>query len=202
MNQLFVATNNRGKLREILSLLDGLSLEITTPEMMGINQDVAETGNSYEENASLKALAFSHASGFVVLADDSGLEVDALHGLPGIHSARFSPLPRANDADRRTYLLDLLKDYPRPWNAHFHCTVAIATLDEEIYFAQGDCPGEIIPFERGANGFGYDPIFLLPEVGLTMAELSMDEKNRLSHRAKAIKAAIPILLHVLNISPK
>jgi XTP/dITP diphosphohydrolase len=202
MNQLFVATNNRGKLREILSLLDGLSLEITTPEMMGINQDVAETGNSYEENASLKALAFSHASGFVVLADDSGLEVDALHGLPGIHSARFSPLPRATDADRRTYLLDLLKDYPRPWNAHFHCTVAIATLDEEIYFAQGDCPGEIIPFERGANGFGYDPIFLLPEVGLTMAELSMDEKNRLSHRAKAIKAAIPILLHVLNISPK
>jgi XTP/dITP diphosphohydrolase len=202
MTHLLVATNNRGKLREILSLLDGLSLEIITPEMMGITQDVAETGNTYEENASLKALAFSHASGFVALADDSGLEVDALHGLPGIRSARFSPLPKATDANRRTYLLDLLKDYPRPWNAHFHCTVAIATLEEEIYFAHGDCPGEIIPFERGTNGFGYDPIFLLPEVGLTMAELSMDEKNLLSHRARAIKAAIPILLTVLSKPPK
>jgi len=202
MTHLLVATNNRGKLREILSLLDGLSLEIITPEMMGITQDVAETGNTYEENASLKALAFSHASGFVALADDSGLEVDALHGLPGIRSARFSPLPKATDANRRAYLLDLLKDYPRPWNAHFHCTVAIATPEEEIYFAQGDCPGEIIPFERGTNGFGYDPIFLLPEVGLTMAELSMDEKNLLSHRARAIKAAIPILLSVLSKPPK
>jgi XTP/dITP diphosphohydrolase len=202
MMQILVATNNRGKLSEILSLLDGLSLEIITPEMMGITQDVPETGNTYEENASLKALAFTHASGFVALADDSGLEVDALNGLPGIRSARFSPLPKATDADRRSYLLDLLKEHPLPWNAHFHCTVAIATPEEEIYFAQGDCPGEIIPFERGTNGFGYDPIFLLPEVGLTMAELSMDEKNLLSHRARAIKAAIPILLSVLSKPPK
>lgn len=201
MIRLLVATNNRGKLSEILSLLDGLSLEIITPKKLGITLDVTETGNTYEENASLKALAFAHASGLVALADDSGLEVDALHGLPGIHSARFSPLPKATDADRRTYLLDLLKDYPRPWNAHFHCTVAIATPEEEIYFTQGDCPGEIIPFERGTNGFGYDPIFLLPEVGLTMAELSMGEKNLLSHRARAIKAAIPILLNVLSRPP-
>jgi XTP/dITP diphosphohydrolase len=201
MLRLLVATNNRGKLSEILSLLDGLSLEISTPKKLGITLDVTETGNTYEENASLKALAFTHASGLVALADDSGLEVDALRGLPGIRSARFSPLPKATDADRRTYLLDLLKDYPRPWNAHFHCTVAIATPEVEIYFTQGDCPGEIIPFERGTNGFGYDPIFLLPEVGLTMAELSMGEKNLLSHRARAIKAAIPILLNVLSRSP-
>jgi len=201
MIRLLVATNNRGKLSEILSLLDGLSLEIITPKNLGITLDVTETGNTYEENASLKALAFPHASGLVALADDSGLEVDALHGLPGIRSARFSPLPKATDADRRTYLLDLLKDYPRPWNAHFHCTVAIATPEVEIYFTQGDCPGEIIPFERGTNGFGYDPIFLLPEVGLTMAELSMGEKNLHSHRARAIKAAIPILLNVLSRPP-
>ena len=200
--RVFVATNNRGKLNEILSLLDGLSLEIITPEMRGITLAVAETGNTYEENASLKALAFAHASGLVALADDSGLEVDALHGLPGVRSARFAPLPKATDADRRTYLLDLLKDYPRPWNAHFHCTAAIATPEEEIYFTQGDCPGEIIPFECGTNGFGYDPIFLLPEVGLTMAELSMGEKNLLSHRARAIKAATPILLNVLSRYPK
>jgi len=201
MMLLFVATNNRGKLSEILSLLDGLSLEIITPKKLGITLDVTESGNTYEENASLKALAFAHASGLVALADDSGLEVDALHGLPGIRSARFSPLPKATDADRRTYLLDLLKDYPHPWNAHFHCTVAIATPEEEIYFTQGDCPGEIIPFERGTNGFGYDPIFLLPEVGLTMAELSMGEKNLHSHRARAIKSAIPTLINVLSKPP-
>ena len=198
MMQLFLATNNQGKLSEMLSLLDGLPLEISTPEMRGITLDVAETGTTYEENASLKALEFARASGIVALADDSGLEVDALNGLPGIRSARFSPLPKATDADRRTYLLSLLKDYPRPWNAHFHCTVAIATPQQEIIFTQGDCPGEIIPFERGTNGFGYDPIFLLPEVGLTMAELSMDEKNLLSHRARAIKAAIPVLHKILN----
>jgi XTP/dITP diphosphohydrolase len=198
MMQLFLATNNRGKLSEMLSLLGGLPLEISTPEMMGITLDVAETGNTYEENASLKALEFARASGRVALADDSGLEVDALNGLPGIRSARFSPLPKATDADRRSYLMSLLKDFPRPWSAHFHCTVAIATPLQEIIFTQGDCPGEIIPFERGTNGFGYDPIFLLPEAGLTMAELSMDEKNLLSHRARAIKAAIPKLLNLLS----
>ena len=201
MTRLLVATNNRGKLSEILSLLDGLSLDIITPEKIGITLDVAENGNTYEENASLKALAFARASGLVTLADDSGLEVDALDGLPGVRSARFSPLPNATDADRRTYLLNLLKVHPHPWTTHFHCTVAIATPEEEIYFYQGNCPGEIIALERGTNGFGYDPIFLLPEVGLTMAELSMSEKNLLSHRARAIKAAIPTLLDILHKPP-
>lgn len=198
MRRLLAATNNKGKLREILSLLNGISADVVTPRQMGILLSVAETGSTYEENASLKARAFARASGLVVLADDSGLEVDVLGGLPGIRSARFSPLPKATDADRRAYLLNLLKDHPRPWTAHFHCTVAIATPEEEIYFAQGDCPGEIIPFERGTNGFGYDPIFLIHEAGLTMAELSMRKKNLLSHRARAIKAAIPTLLEILN----
>ena len=199
MRRLLAATNNKGKLSEILSLLDGLPLEIITPDIMGLSLDVAETGNTYEENSSLKAVAFMHASGLVTIADDSGLEVDALNGLPGIRSARFSPLPNASDADRRTYLLNLLKAYPRPWPAHFHCTVAIATPDEQIYLAQGDCPGEIIPFERGTNGFGYDPIFFIPEVRMTMAELSTRKKNLLSHRAKAINEAIPILLELLGL---
>lgn len=198
MRRLLAATNNRGKLSEILSLLDGLPMEIVTPDKVGLSLEVAETGSTYEENASLKAIAFMHASGLVALADDSGLEVDALDGLPGIRSARFSPLPNASDADRRAYLLNLLKPCPRPWIAHFHCTVAIAAPDERIYFTQGNCPGEIIPFERGTNGFGYDPIFFIPEVGMTMAELSMSKKNLLSHRARAIKAAIPILLELLG----
>lgn len=198
MKRLLVATNNKGKLSEILSLLEDLTLDIIIPEQMGITLDVAETGSTYEENASLKALAFARQTGLLTLADDSGLEVDALDGRPGVRSARFSPLPNATDADRRTYLLSFLKDRPQPWTAYFHCVVAIATPEEEIYFTQGICPGEVIPHERGTNGFGYDPIFLLPEVGLTMAELSMSEKNLLSHRARAIKAAIPILCDLLR----
>jgi XTP/dITP diphosphohydrolase len=196
--RLLVATNNKGKLSEILSLLEDVPIEIITPDGLGIHLEVAENGSTYEENASLKANAFASASGLVTLADDSGLEVDALGGLPGIRSARFSSLPNATDADRRAYLLDLLHDLPRPWTAHFHCTVAIASPGEPINLAHGTCPGEIIPIERGTNGFGYDPIFLIPETGLTMAELSMQEKNLLSHRARAVKAAIPILLGILN----
>jgi len=198
MIRLLIATGNLGKLSEIQSLLNGLDVLLITPAMVGINLDVEENGNTYAENAALKATAFAHTSGLLTLADDSGLEVDALGGLPGIRSARFSPLPKATDADRRAYLLDLLKEHPHPWIAHFHCTVALATAEGKVHFAQGDCPGEIIPVERGHNGFGYDPIFLITEMGLTMAELSMEEKNQLSHRARAIKAAIPVLVALLQ----
>jgi len=198
MMRLLVATHNKGKLSELESLLVGLNLTLLTPESLGINLEVMENGTTYEENASLKARAYARISGLVTLADDSGLEVEALGGLPGIRSARFSTLPNATDADRRSYLLSLLRDYPRPWTAHFHCTVAIASPGGEIYYAQGDCPGEVIPHERGTNGFGYDPIFLLNEIGLTMAELSMEEKNHLSHRARAVKAAQPILLNIFH----
>ncbi len=194
--RLLLATNNKGKLAEMLSLLEDLDLDIVTPESSGVDLNVTEDGSTYEENASLKAVGFAQKSGLVTLADDLGLEVDALGGSPGIRSARFSPLPKATDADRRAYLLGLLNSYPRPWTAHFHCTVAIAIPGGDIFYAQGDCPGEIIPIERGTNGFGYDPIFLLPEIGLTMAELRMEDKNHLSHRARAIRAAIPILLNI------
>lgn len=193
MKQLMVATNNPGKLIEIQSLLGDTKIELVNPDELGISLVVDETGDTYEENASLKAIAFAQYSGKITLADDSGLEVDILHGLPGIHSARFSPIPNATDADRRTHLLDMLRAYSRPWSAHFHCTVAIATPERKLFYAQGNCAGEIIPEERGSNGFGYDPIFLLPDVGLTMAELSTPEKNRLSHRARAVMAALPVL---------
>jgi XTP/dITP diphosphohydrolase len=193
MFQLLIATGNPGKYLEIQSILSNIEITLTTPEAIGVTLMVEETGATYEENASLKAKAFAQASGMVTMADDSGLEVEALKGLPGIRSARFSPLPHATDADRRAYLLNMLRAYPHPWKAHFHCTVAIATPGGKLYYAQGNCPGEIILDERGNNGFGYDPIFLLPEMDLTMAELSLQEKNRLSHRARAIKAALPIL---------
>lgn len=186
MLKLLIATGNVGKLVEIQALLAGLPVELLIPRQIGIDLDVVEDGATYAENAARKAQAFCDASGLVTLADDSGLEVAALGGAPGLYSARYSPKPGATDADRRVYLLGQLKALPRPWTARFACTVALAIPGKPLQFAEGFCPGEIIPDERGSNGFGYDPIFLLPEMGLTMAELSMDDKNRLSHRARAV----------------
>ena len=123
--------------------------------------------------------------------------MDALGGLPGIHSARFADKPGASDADRRATLLQRLQDIPQPWTAHFHCTVAIATPQGELYLADGDCYGEVIPEERGSNGFGYDPIFWMPELRCTMAELAEDEKNRVSHRARAVAKARPVLTKLI-----
>jgi XTP/dITP diphosphohydrolase len=192
-HQLLIATNNQGKVRELQEILSDLRVELVTPTQIGLTLEVEEDGSTYEENAAKKALAFARASGLIALADDSGLEVDALDGAPGIYSARYSSKPGATDADRRTYLLEKLTGKPHPWTAHFHATIAIATPAGEVQFAEGNCPGEIIPEERGSGGFGYDPIFLLPELGQTMAELPAEEKNRLSHRARAAQAARPIL---------
>ena len=199
MHQIMLATANRGKLHELQALLTGLPLSLVLPADLGLRQEVPETGDTYAANAALKAQAFANLSGLLTLADDSGLEVDALGGLPGVRSARFSPLPHATDADRRQYLLQQLGELPRPWTAHFHCTVALASPEGAVYFADGDCPGEIIPTERGANGFGYDPIFLLTGLGRTMAELTTEEKNTLSHRARAIQAALPRLRLLLSL---
>ena len=161
--------------------------------------EVPEDGQTYAENASKKALAFSHASGLVALGDDSGLEVDALAGQPGLHSHRFGPTMDASDADRRKYLLKELQGLPRPWTARFRATVAVVLPSGKVQTASGQCEGEIIPEERGTNGFGYDPIFYIPELGRTMAELEMDEKNRLSHRARAVQNAIPILYEIFEL---
>ena len=193
MRKLLIATENQGKMREIKALLADLNLEIVTPRMIGLHLSVVEDGQTYAENATRKAFAYAQASRLTALADDSGLEVDALDGAPGLYSARYAPIPNATDADRRKYLLMKLEGKPRPWTAHFRATVAITIPDGPVRVATGECQGEIIPIERGQNGFGYDPIFIVSELGHTMAELSMDEKNRLSHRAKAVHNAIPIL---------
>lgn len=193
MDRLFLASNNQGKLREIQALLVGLEIVLLTPKQLGLNLVVEENGQTYSENAALKGLAFARASGLLTMADDSGLEVDVLAGLPGLRSARFDPKPGATDADRRAYLLDRLQGCEKPWLARFHCVIALVTPQGEIHFSEGVCQGEIISEERGDGGFGYDPIFLIPELGKTMAELSMEEKNRISHRARAVKAALPVL---------
>ena len=192
MKKLLIATNNKGKVKELQDLLKDLDVQLVTPADIDLNLEVEEDGTTYIENATKKAIAFAHASGLISLADDSGLEVDALDGAPGLHSARYHPKLGAKDSDRRAYMLENLKGKPRPWTAHFHATIAIA-INGKVEIAEGNCYGEIIPEERGTNGFGYDPIFLFPELNQTMAELDMETKNRLSHRAKAVMNVIPIL---------
>lgn len=193
MNRLLIATNNIGKQKEIRSLLGNLAVEITTPNEISLNLKVIEDGNTYSENAAKKATSFAGTTGLICLADDTGLEVETLGGAPGLHSARYSPDINATDADRRTYLLEQLKNHPQPWKAQFRCVIAIATPSGDVFFTEGICPGKIIATERGSHGFGYDPIFQISPVGKTMAELSMPEKNKLSHRAIAVKQALPVL---------
>jgi XTP/dITP diphosphohydrolase len=197
MSRLFLATYNRGKVEEIQALLKDLDLELVTPDELDLHIRVEENGRSYAENAALKGLAWAHAAGLLTMADDSGLEVDALDGLPGLHSARYAPQPGATDADRRAYLLEQLQGKAPPWTAYFRCIIALVTPAGEVRFTEGVCHGEIVPLERGQNGFGYDPIFLLPKLGRTMAELGMEEKNRLSHRGRAVIAAQPLLVEML-----
>ncbi len=196
MKRLLIATTNPGKLLEFRELLGDLPVELVLPER---DLRVVEDGGSYAENAALKARAYAAASGLTALADDSGLEVDALGGAPGLYSARYSPEPDASDADRRALLLANLGGKPRPWTAHFHCSVAIALPDGTLRLSEGKVYGEILPVERGSNGFGYDALFLLAELGRTMAELSGAEKNTLSHRARAVHAALPALKELLDI---
>ena len=193
MNKLLIATNNKGKIKEFQELLKELDIKLLTPSDINLTLDVAEDGHTYVENASKKAVAFAKASGLISLADDSGLEVDALNGAPGLYSARYSPEPGADDEKRRKYLLQNLKDKPQPWTAHFHATIAIANPSGDVQVAKGNCHGEIIPEERGTNGFGYDAIFFIPELNKTMAELGIEQKNHVSHRALAVAGALPIL---------
>jgi XTP/dITP diphosphohydrolase len=193
MSTLLIASGNPGKLREIQAILAGFPVQLALPKDLGIALNVVEDGATYAENAARKALAYCQAAGLPVLADDSGLEVDRLGGEPGLRSARYAPWPEADDADRRRYLLENLAGQPKPWLARFHCTVALAAPGGEVFYAEGDCPGEITASERGSHGFGYDPIFYLPEFGLTMAELHPAIKNQISHRARAVRAALPAL---------
>ena len=200
MSKLLLATENKGKLVEIQAILADTNINLILPWQIGLRLDVVEDGETYAENATCKALAYMHASGMVALADDSGLEVDVLGGRPGVHSHRFVPQPGATDADRRAYLLYLLADLPRPWQARFRCVAAIATPAGQLFYSEGECTGEIISEERGSDGFGYDPIFFLPDYGLTMAEIGRPVKNTVSHRARAIGAARSLLHQICTSS--
>lgn len=202
MPKLLLATTNQGKLREYQHLLSGLPFELVNPITEGVNIHVEESYPTYEENARLKATTYSRASHIITLADDSGLEVDALGGEPGIRSARAAG-ENASDKDRVTYLLNRLKDVPREKrNARFVCVIAIAIPEGKVEICKGECHG-IIAFEpRGDNGFGYDPIFYFPDLGKTMAELPPDTKNRVSHRGHAARKARVLLGKIAeNVKP-
>lgn len=198
MPKLLLASSNLGKIREYRLLLGDLGYQIVTLSEQGISKVTTESGNTYEQNAEMKATTYAKLSQLITLADDSGLEVDALHGKPGIHSARFAG-KNATDADRVTKLLAMMAGIP--WDrrtAHFKCVIAIATPEGKLRLCQGNRHG-IIAFEaKGENGFGYDPIFYLPELAKTMAELPLELKNQLSHRGQAAQKARNILNQLHN----
>lgn len=197
--RLLLGTNNPGKVKEMSALLIGLPFELVTPSSLSLDLLIEETGRSYQENAALKALKWSTCCEIACLADDSGLEVDALDGAPGLYSHRFTGNMNANDLERRKYLLKRLEGLPKPWTARFRCAVAIAIPGQELIQTAGSCEGQIIREERGLNGFGYDPIFLIKGSDKTMAELDIEQKNQVSHRARAIQSAKTILLERMNL---
>jgi XTP/dITP diphosphohydrolase len=199
--KLLLATNNKAKVREYKSLLRGIPYEIVTLAEQGITTVVDETGGSLEENAGLKATALAAESRLLSLADDSGLEVDALDGEPGPLSARYAG-ENASDIERINYLLARLKDVPpEKRTARFRCVIAIAKPDKMVELCAGECRGLITLAPQGGQGFGYDPVFYLPELGKTMAELPPEMKNRVSHRGQAAGKARE-LLERLNFPQK
>ena len=191
--KLLIATHNLGKVREYRELLVGLPVETTYLDAAGITLEVEETGASFAENALLKATTYAAASGLLTWADDSGLEVDALDGAPGVYSARYAG-HAASDADRYRKLLNRLAGVP--WDrrtARFRCVVAIAAPHGAVSMAEGVCEGIIAFGPAGEHGFGYDQVFFIPEFNCTMAQMDPATKNRISHRARAMQAALPII---------
>ena len=196
--KLLIATGNLGKFSEYTDLLGDLPLQLTSLRDEGISQEVEETGATYEENARLKAEAYAKASGLLTLADDSGLEVEALGGVPGPFSARYGG-PGLRDAERVQLLLRDLADVPSPRrSARFVCAIAIAAPNTPTQLMQGECSGTIALEPLGNNGFGYDPVFLFPELGKTLAELQSAQKNAMSHRGNAARKAKALLLQLLK----
>jgi XTP/dITP diphosphohydrolase len=180
--RLLIATTNPGKVREYRSLFVGLDLELVGLKDVGIEVDVEETGDTYAANAELKARAYAELSGLLTLADDSGLEVAALGGRPGVYSARYAP----DSPARIQKLLGEMIDVPADQRAaKFQCVIALAAPDGSITTTEGSCDGVIAREARGTNGFGFDPVFYMPEHSATMAELPEDFKNQISHRAHA-----------------
>ena len=199
---LVLATTNPGKIREYHRLLTaaGLPLHIVGLDAVGLTAP-PETGTTFAANAILKARNAATQSGLPALADDSGLAVDALDGAPGVYSARYAG-EHADDEANRRLLIAALADVPEDARTgRFICAIALARPDGEVAVVEGVCEGRLLTAPRGTNGFGYDPLFALPDRGVTMAELSLDEKNAISHRAQALARAVPLLRRLFATGP-
>ncbi|HXN91357.1 MAG TPA: RdgB/HAM1 family non-canonical purine NTP pyrophosphatase [Candidatus Sulfotelmatobacter sp.] len=179
--RLVIASGNAGKLREYRDLLSGAGVEL-----VAFDTEVDEVGETYADNARLKAEVALTRSDLPSLGDDSGLEVEAIGGFPGIRSARLGPTQQ----ERTSELLRRLEGVPRPWNARFICVIALAVPGGETQLFEGECRGEVVPEWRGEAGFGYDPIFLVPGTGKTFGEMPPEEKRKYSHRAAAARALL------------
>ena len=184
--RLILASNNKNKLREFKQLVEGMDIELLSQSEAGLHLDVEETGTTFEENAYLKAKAVTDALGCAAVADDSGLVVDALGGEPGVYSARYGPGHDASDADRYNYLLNKLGD-EKNRSARFVCCICCTLPDGGRITSRGECEGEILRAPSGTNGFGYDPVFHPLGQHGSMAELTAEEKNAISHRGKALR---------------
>ena len=184
--KVILASKNPHKLTELSAILSQHGFEIALESEYGLDIDVDETGTTFEENSLLKAEAVMKASGLPVLADDSGLMVDALDGAPGVYSARYGH--KSSDGERTEFLLENMKDVPDgKRTAKFVCVITCLWPDGRKIVARGECPGVITHEVHGENGFGYDPVFYLPELGMTYAELPSEQKNAISHRARALQ---------------
>ncbi|MEW6662819.1 MAG: XTP/dITP diphosphatase [Bacillota bacterium] len=197
MKPLVLATRNKGKLAEFRDLLKDYPVHIMSLGDFPDIPEIEETGVSFAENALIKAGTVAKATGLLAVADDSGLEVDCLDGAPGVHSARFAGEPK-NEQRNNEKLVTLLRDVPKERRrARFRCVLAVVTSEGQEFLAEGACEGVINLEPRGSHGFGYDPLFFLPEFGQTMAELDPEIKNRISHRARAFQAVKKVLVKLI-----
>ncbi len=191
--KLLVATGNAGKLKEIRALLEGCHIEIVGLDQLDNPPEVIEDGDTFADNACKKAREMATFSGLLTLADDSGLAVDALDGAPGVHSARYAGVQGDDEANNRKLLKEMAAVADPDRKAAFHCVMALAWPDGRCQTFTGKISGVLLREKRGAGGFGYDPLFLVPEYGKTTAELPLDIKNRISHRGAALRQVVPIL---------
>jgi non-canonical purine NTP pyrophosphatase, rdgB/HAM1 family len=196
--EILLASQNKGKIAEFRELLADENIQVCSLLDFPDYEDVEETGQTFAENAAIKAWEAMKKTGLLTLADDSGLEVEALNGAPGVISARFAG-EQGNAQKNIDKLLALLANIPdERRGARFRCSLVIVTPDEKEYLVEGSVEGRILHQRQGEGGFGYDPIFFLPDLGRTMAELSPAQKNKLSHRAQAFRKALPILDELTN----
>lgn len=186
--RVILASNNENKLREMQQILSPLGWEILRQKDVGLHLDPDENGETFEDNSRIKAEAVMQASGLPAIADDSGVSVDALNGAPGVHSARYGGDTCKTDEDRNQFLLKNMEQVPDgSRGAKFVSVITMAYPDGRLVSARGELAGEILRQEQGNGGFGYDPLFYIPAEGCTMAELTPERKNEISHRAVALQ---------------